>query len=63
MKAGTQLVSTQSWSLKLEQGHVVAMLKVVVLCGICTHPAEVWKFGAMIDKQCNKVYCSSGTVQ
>ena len=41
MKAGTEQVSTQSWSLKPEQGHVLALLKVGILRGICAHMAKV----------------------
>ena len=43
MKAGTQLASAQSWSLKLEQGHVLSMLKtkVEVLLGIAAHLTQV----------------------
>ena len=41
MKAGTERVSTQSWSLKPEQGHVLALLKSGILRGICAHMAKV----------------------
>ena len=38
MEAGTQLASPWSWSLKLEQGHVLAML------------GQRWEFCAALER-------------